>query len=98
MTRLVRHKFSGKIMEVVRETDTHVIYGKPGDTLRDRFVMGSELFYEKWEPYKGDPLAQPDPVAVSAPVERSNEKPEKRKRGRPKGSKNKPKGESVGSN
>lgn len=95
--RLIRQRYSGKVMEVVREDDHKIIYGKVGATEVDRFWMSRELFSMKWDYYDGPypPEDTPPPMSLPSEIGPAGPRPEKRGRGRPKGSKNKPKTEAA---
>ena len=95
---LIKHKYSGKVMEVIRETDLSIIYGRIGNNLIDRWVMSRNLFEMKWDYYNGPVPTEEEPTPLPdlpSEIGAAGPKPEKRGRGRPKGSKNKPKGEAA---
>lgn len=97
---LIKHKYSGKIMELYRVTANGIhLYGKPGGDENDCSVMSRDLFAMKWDRYDGPWPIEQEAVLPDLPSEigAAEAKPEKRGRGRPKGSKNRPKGEPVGS-
>ena len=96
--KLIRHKYSGKIMEIWREDEHRVIHQSVGSNGLDRLSISRDLFTQKWDYYTGpwpveeQPMQLPD---LPSEIGQAGPRPEKRQRGRPKGSKNKPKGEAA---
>lgn len=95
MTRVIQQIFSGKTFTVIREDDQWLVLRPIPDDYGPDMRIAQSSFAAKWRNVKGKPappkpLALDDPGTIESELAIAGAWPLPRKRGRPKGSKNKP--------